>query len=220
MQAAEKKTIYLFSGLGADERAFHRLNFSGHPLKYIKWVLPKKNEAMEDYAARLAQQITDPNAILIGLSFGGMIAIEVAKLIPTSKIILIASAKTRSEIPLFYRRIGSLGLLKIIPAQLLKSPNTLTNWLFGAKSNKDKLLLKQILRETDNIFLKWALTKITRWQNSKIAKNTIHIHGTSDHILRYVKNCIWIKHGGHLITLNRAKELSDILQKILKDDRT
>jgi hypothetical protein len=74
------KNLYLFSGLGADKRIFQRLDLSGYAVNYIEWILPLEGETIEQYASRLLCQITAPNPTLIGLSFGGIMAIEVAKL--------------------------------------------------------------------------------------------------------------------------------------------
>ncbi len=133
-------------------------------------------------------------------------AVEIAKQIDTENVILIASAKTKSEIPFYYRFAGQLGLRKLLPTRLLKSSNFITNWFFGTTSTFDKQLLKQILIDTDPTFLKWAIDKVTRWTNKTQTKNLFHIHGTSDRILpfKFVNCNLTIKNGGHLMTLNKA----------------
>ena len=139
------KQVYIFSGLGADERVFHKLDLSSFSVTHIQWIPIKKEESIENYASRLLGQIHTSTPILIGLSFGGMIAVEVAKQLETEKIILISSAKTKNEIPPTYRLAGKLNLHRIIPSSILKHSNTLINWFFGANSIEDKQLLKQIL---------------------------------------------------------------------------
>ena len=136
------KELYIFSGLGADERVFQRLDFSGITTTFIKWILPQENETIENYATRLLDQIPTAKPTLIGLSFGGLIAIEVAKQIDIEKIILIASAKTKKEIPFYYRSAKPLGLHKLIPVRILKSTNFTTNWFFGTTSALVERLLK------------------------------------------------------------------------------
>ena len=89
--------IYIFSGLGADERVFQKLDFSDFKTTFVKWIIPQDKETIENYSTRLLAQITTKNPTLIGLSFGGIIAVEVAKQIDTEKVILIASAKTKIE---------------------------------------------------------------------------------------------------------------------------
>ena len=84
------KELYIFSGLGADERVFQRLDFSDFSTTFVKWIIPQDNETIEHYTTRLLDQITTTKPILIGLSFGGIIAVEVAKQIDTEQVILIA----------------------------------------------------------------------------------------------------------------------------------
>jgi pimeloyl-ACP methyl ester carboxylesterase len=211
------KELYIFSGLGADERVFQQLDFSGFSTTFIKWIVPQDTETIENYATRLLDQITTTKPTLIGLSFGGLIAVEIAKQIDTEKVILIASAKTKKEIPFYYRMAGQLGLHRLLPTVLLKSSNLVTNWLFGTSSSFDKQLLKQILIDTDPVFLKWAIDKVVRWTNQTQITNIFHIHGTDDRILpfRFVKCNSIIKNGGHLMTLNKADELNSIIRQQL-----
>lgn len=209
--------IYIFSGLGADERVFQKLDLTGLPVTFIQWIAPQQNETMEGYATRLLSQIKTQKPILIGLSFGGMMAVEVAKQIETDKIILIASAKTKNEIPLYYRLAGKLKIHKLLPISLLKKLNFISTWIFGASSAFDKKLLKTILKETDSVFLKWAIDKIVCWTNQTQFKNLQHIHGTADNILpiRYVNCNFKITNGGHLMTLNNAAEITKRLRELL-----
>lgn len=211
------KELYIFSGLGADERVFQKIDFSNFSTTIIKWIIPLDKETIEYYATRLLDQITTTKPILIGLSFGELMAVEVAKQIETEKVILISSAKTKYEIPFYYRFAGQLGLHKLLPTKLLKSSNFITNWFFGTNSTFDKQLLKQILIDTDPTFLKWAIDKVTHWTNKTQTKNLFHIHGTSDRILpfKFVYSNSTIKNGGHLMTLNKAYELNNILRQHL-----
>lgn len=209
------KEVFIFSGLGADERVFQRLDLSDFTITFIKWVVPYDNETIEQYSSRLLCQITVTKPILIGLSFGGIIAVEIAKQVEIEKLVLISSVKTKNEIPFYFRLVGQFRLHKLFPTRLLKSSNCITNWLFGTRSEFDKQLLKQILIDTDPIFLKWAIDKIVRWKNQTQINNIFHIHGTSDRILpvRFVKCNAEIKNGGHLMVLNKEEELNKMLKQ-------
>lgn len=213
------KALYIFSGLGADERVFRKLNFDGFAVTHIKWITPLKKENITDYASRIIEQIKTEKPLIIGLSFGGIMAVEVSKLIETEKIIIIASAKTKFEIPFYFRFFGKLGLAKILPISLLKSSNFISNWLFGTTGKADKKLLKQILIDTDPIFLKWALNVIPNWKNETAPKNAFHIHGNKDKILpiSFVKPNFVIENGGHLMTLNKAEVMNKIILKELNN---
>jgi pimeloyl-ACP methyl ester carboxylesterase len=214
-QVSFMKIIYVLSGLGADERAFCRLDFSGFEVVFIRWIAPERLETIEHYAGRLSAQIKTPMPILLGLSFGGIMAVEVAKLIPTRKVILLSSAKHWREIPFYYRLPGALKVHKCLPSRLLKTPNPVTDWFFGVHTPEDKALLAAILADTDPGFLAWALDKIVQWQNTQEIANLIHIHGAQDRILpiKHVRADITIAQGGHSMVLNQAGILAEILAR-------
>ncbi|MES2478286.1 MAG: alpha/beta hydrolase [Bacteroidota bacterium] len=209
--------VYMLSGLGADERVFQLLDFTGFEVVYVQWITPHPNESIQAYAARLLQQIDADHPILIGLSFGGMMAIEIAKLIPTQKIILISSAKTRHEIPFYLKQLGKAHLDNIVPAPVLKQSNAVVNWFFGVHSVFEKELLRQILNDMEPVFLKWAIHQVLNWQNELIPHNLVHIHGTSDRLLpaRFVKADHLVNGGGHFMVLSHSALVSQLIKTAL-----
>lgn len=213
------ENLYIFSGLGADKRVFKYLDFSKYNATFIDWINPFENESIEDYAKRLTTQITSEKPILIGLSFGGIMAVEVGKIIESKKIILIASAKNKSEIPFYYRLAGFLNLHKLIPPILMMKSNFMSFWFFGIKSKENKNLLTEILKDTDETFLKWAIDKIANWKNTFNHKNLRHIHGTKDRILpiQFVKPDMKIVDGGHFMTIDKFEELNIVLENLIKN---
>jgi pimeloyl-ACP methyl ester carboxylesterase len=207
--------IYLFSGLGADERAFGRLDFYPAKTYHIKWHRPLAQESIQEYAQQIAEQITELNPILIGLSFGGIMAIEVSKVLPAyQQLILISSVKTKNEIPWYFRWAGKIGLYKLILTGLLKVTNPFIYWLFGLKNKEDKQLFKAMLKDADSVFMKWAIRQILTWQNKGMPSNLIHIHGKTDRLLpiRYIKNALKIDNAGHFMIYNQAVIINDILK--------
>jgi len=209
------KHLYLFSGLGADHRVFQYLELEEFHVTHIHWLKPLANESMQQYSARLTEQITTEKPVLVGLSFGGMMAMEVAKHIETEKIILISSAKTKKEIPPFFRVAGRLKLDKIISSKRLNKTNAIAYRMMGAETETEKKLMRTILNETDPDFFKWAMEKVVTWKNTTLHRNVVHIHGTKDRLLpyRFVKADISIKNGTHLMTIKNAKEISEILKR-------
>ena len=209
------KELYLLSGLGADKRVFDFLDLNGFRLIHIEWVKPFENEKIESYARRLLPQIKTARPTLIGVSFGGMIAIEIAKQITTDKLILISSAKTKTDIPFRYRLAGNFWVNRLIPAPLYRHANFVVYWLFGVRKKQEKQLLKAIMDEADNNFVDWATNAIVNWDNEKLLPNVITIHGTADHVLPFIKADHKVENGGHLMIVSKAKEVSRILQDIL-----
>lgn len=205
--------IYIFSGLGVDRRVFDNIDFSELDVEFIDWIEPVKNESLENYALRISKKITYGNPILIGLSFGGMIAAEISKIIKVEKLILIASAKNKFELPFIYRLLGKLKLNQLLPNSILKHQNFITNWLFGIESSEEKQLLKSILQDTDSKFLNWAINEIVNWKSEIYPENCFHIHGNKDRIIpiKNVKADFVIENGGHFMTVSKAKEIQEII---------
>lgn len=213
----DMQTLYFFSGLGADARAFDRLELPGCRIIHIRWIDPLKGESMADYARRLSEQITVPHPVLVGLSFGGMMAIEVSRIIPVQKLVLISSAKTAGELAANKSFFLKWGLYKYLPGSWITKPNFMVYRLFGAASPADKALLAAILEDTDPRFYRWAMNGMVHWDNSYIPAHLIHIHGTADRIIPFqnVKADFAIEGGGHLMVYNRAAEISRIIRDYL-----
>lgn len=205
--------IYVFSGLGVDKRVYDNIDFGTLDVEFIDWIEPLKNESLENYALRISEKITCDNPILIGLSFGGMLVAEISKIINVKKIILIASAKNKFELPFVFKLSGKLKLNQLLPYSILKSQNFILNWLFGIESNEERQLLKSILNDTNSMFLKWAINEIVNWKNEIYPENCFHIHGNQDRIIpiKNVKADFVVKNGGHFMTVNKAKDIKNII---------
>jgi pimeloyl-ACP methyl ester carboxylesterase len=210
--------VYFIPGLGADKRVFKHIRLSEiFEVVHLEWITPLANESLHNYAKRLMKTIdqTTPFA-LVGLSFGGMLVAEISKVLPAEKTILISSLPSATALPFYYRALGALKLHRIVPVGWFKNAS-LAKRLFTAEKKEDKALLRAIIRSTDPHFLRWAITAILSWEKSAPPKNYYHIHGTSDRLLpiRYVQATHRIKGGGHLMVLNRASEISNIIASIL-----
>jgi pimeloyl-ACP methyl ester carboxylesterase len=210
------KDIYLLSGLGADKSVFEYLDLKGFRSHPIEWLKPKKDETVPEYAGRLIDQIKTKKPILIGVSFGGILAIEIGKQIEAEKIIIISSIKCKTDLPRPLRIAGFLKINKLIPADALSKPNGVLFWFFGVENDHDKNLLSDIVKRTDPGFIDWGISSITTWDNDICPDNVVHIHGTDDRIFPLQEPDYTIDGGGHFMIVNRCKEINRILLKLLK----
>lgn len=206
--------LYCLSGLGVDRRAFQNIKAVGVELIHIDWIDPLPKETLEQYAERLFETVNPEDGYnLIGVSFGGMIATEFAKIKQPNKLFLVSTIYSRSQLNLLFKIGSALRLHKFIPSGLARKSNFITNYLFSLKDKKDKDLLADILKDTDPVFLKWAIDAITKW-NNKIKPSGIVIHGSKDKMLPLKTEANYlINGGGHFMIVNRANEISSILEK-------
>ncbi|RZK59975.1 MAG: alpha/beta hydrolase [Pedobacter sp.] len=212
--------VYFISGLGADERVFQFLDLSDIEHRFIKWNEPRKNESLSSYCHELAEQIDKNNeVILIGISFGGIIAQEISKIVTCKKIIIISSVKTKSEFSWQLMLASRLQIHKIAPIWFLRLSNKLTaDYYFGTKSKAESKLLHQIIKDTNPKFLVWAIHQIMNWDSGELSPNLVHIHGTSDKIfpIKNIKNSIEIPNGGHFMIVNKATQIEQLIFDIIK----
>lgn len=213
--------IYFISGLGADQRLFQYLNLPTVTPHFIHWITPLQNESWESYAKRLTEQIRMPNPTLIGMSMGGMMAIEISKIIPVRQVILISSAKTKKEIPFYFRLLRIFQGHRWIPYKFLVKLGLLFGgWLFGTTCKADKSLLNEIIYDTDETLFKWSWHSVAHWKNTYVPENIFHIHGNHDHMLpiQFIKADKIIQRGTHLMVVNKADEISNVLNKLLQKE--
>lgn len=212
--------IYFISGLGADDQIWQYIQVPNVILHFIPWLEPKENETLENYAVRMASSIQHPNPVLIGLSFGGIMSIEIAKLIPIQKIILISSVKNRDELPFWMKACGNLKLNNIVPLKSFKILEPIQNFKLGI-TNQEELRLARFYRKTISAnYLKWAVNQILNWQNRVKPCPIIHIHGTRDNMfpIKKIRANYYVQNGGHMMIMNKAIEINSILEKELKGD--
>ncbi|NVK27171.1 MAG: alpha/beta hydrolase [Flavobacteriia bacterium] len=210
--------IYAFSGLGADKRVFDYLNLE-HTLVPIDWIAPLKNENLFSYANRISTTIdTSEEFALLGVSFGGLVAIEVAKIHPPSKLILISTIESYRDRRFVYNLPGISSLLKLVPKRFFIPPRRFIIRLFGAVN---KALLSDILRDTDPQFAKWATAQFLGWRNTEYLPISNRIHGTNDRVIPLASSrpggTYLIEGGEHFMIVDKAPEVSEIINKIMND---
>ncbi len=212
------KTIYCISGLGADERAFSKLEIKGFQLKVISWLMPLRDESLPHYATRMRAGIDEEDPILMGLSFGGMVCTEIAKQIPVSKIIIISSIKSSNELPLWMKTVAKLRLNKIVPLRSTKLTQPVQNRMLGVQSEEEKVLVTSLRKEADLPYITWAVNQAINWKNEWQHPAIYQIHGDNDHMfpIKNINPTFIIKRGGHFMIMNRAEEVSDCINNILQ----
>jgi pimeloyl-ACP methyl ester carboxylesterase len=213
-------TVFLIAGLGADTRLYNNIDIpSSYEVIPVDWIDPDKTDTLNSYAQKLIYQYNiTRGSIVIGTSLGGMLAMEISKLIPLNKTILISSIKTIDEAPGYFRLFKNVPLFKILPGKIFNSAGFMIKPMFGKMADGDAWLLNDMLRNTSPAFIKWAMGAVVKWDNKTIPPNVYHIHGDKDLVFPYknVKNAELIKGGTHIMVYNRAKQVNKLLKNILK----
>ncbi len=213
-------TVYFLSGLGADKRIFQKLRLSEkYSIVYIDWLQPLANESIQKYVQRLAPAINQNEPFtIVGLSFGGIIATELSKIVSPVQTIIISSIAAHTQLPWYLSVMKYIKIHKLIPSHFLQLKSRLVYWFMGANTTREKALFNQILVNTDIVFFRWAISVIVQWRQITPIKNLQHIHGSSDNIFPITNiTCSHVvTDGGHLMVYSRSAELSLLLNKLLE----
>lgn len=214
--------VYCIPGMGVDGRLFKYLDLDKCKIHHIKWLTPHKGESLEAYAMRLAEQIdTQKPFALIGVSFGGMCAVEVARKLHPVKTFIISSSKSIEEVPLKIKVWRYVPLYKSISDKAYKKGALILKRQFGVSNAEQEKKFREMLDTAPKNYFRGAVHCIINWVPKQIIPTSVvHIHGTKDQILPYkkIKKLDYtIDRGTHFMIINRANEINKILNKELKD---
>ena len=217
-QTDTSKIVYLIPGTGSDARLFDALNIE-QSTEVIEYEIPKKGETMADYARTLAQQIdTSRRFSIIGVSLGGMLAVEMSKYLPAEEVIVVSSAKTREELPTTYRFFQKVPIYHLIGGRTYKFFTRLFQPFYEPLSENDEIVWQAILEGKDPLFMRRAVPIIIEWENKSYDNERItHIHGTKDRTIpvKNVQNAILIEDATHMMMMDRAEEVSNLIRTVI-----
>jgi esterase/lipase len=216
----DKTHIYLVPGLAASSDIFEYLEIPQDNLElhYLNWLVPlSQNESIYEYAKRMCALIKHENPVLVGVSFGGIMVQEMSKIISVKKIIIISSVKSKNELPkrLKFARVSKA--YKIFPTKVFTNIENYTKYAFGNNIKKRVQLYSKYLAMRDKDYLPWALHNVLNWQQENPPNDIVHIHGNKDRIfpIKNVKNCTVMEGGTHVMILNKAKHISQLLVEVI-----
>ena len=220
-KSTAKEIIYLMPGMAANPTIFEniKLDESHFEVHWLIWKIPFKNESIQDYAKRMCKEVKHETPTIIGISFGGILVQEMAKLVAVKRLIIISSVKQTSEIPKHMQLARETGAYKFLPFSLLNYIEQIEKLPVGNVIRKRLKLYKQYLSVNDKLYLDWAVKQMVCWQQAKQIKNIIHIHGDEDKVfpIKNIENCIIVHGGTHLMILNRFRWFNENLPKLIKE---
>lgn len=199
----------IFDGLNLPEESFK--------VKRLKWFKPERGMSFEDYAKKMCEKVTDPEPVLLGVSFGGLLVQEMAKHMQVEKTIIVSSAKSNKELPkrLIFAKYTKLH--RLLPTGLVNNVELLAKYAFGETVTKRLKLYEQYLSIRDKYYLDWSIDQIVNWKQETPPDKVVHIHGDKDAVfpIANIKNCITVKNGTHTMIIHRAKWFNENLPTII-----
>jgi alpha/beta superfamily hydrolase len=165
----------------------------------------------------MSEKITAPNPVLIGVSFGGILVQEMAAFLNPQKVIIISSVKSNLEFPRRMKIAKTTKAYKLIPTSIFSNIEKLSAFSFGKSIAQRLKLYERYLSVRDVHYLDWAIDRIVLWDRTQVDTSVIHIHGDADEVfpMQYIKDCIVVKGGTHVMILSKYKWLNENLPAII-----
>ena len=219
-----KIPVYFMPGMAASSTIFERIQLPEETFEVylLEWFLPYKLESLTDYSKRMAAKVTHENAVLIGVSFGGILVQEMKQHLNVRKVIIISSVKTNSELPRRMKIAKTTKVYKLIPTTLLLNIEQLAKYAFVSYIKQRLKLYEKFLFLRDKEYLDWSIEQIVNWDRTVVDENVIHIHGDADEVfpIQHIKKCIVVKDGTHIMILNKYRWFNTNLPKIITESHT
>ena len=172
----------------------------------VDFIAPEPHELLTDYAARMAD-LFPPCCVIAGVSFGGILALEIARIIQPVGCILIASISTPNELPPWLRAWRIFGgrhsesLLNALGRTAAAVPQRLRT--------KSTIRLTKLAGES-GAWHRWATSAVIDWNPvpEPISTPTLQIHGDADSTfpIRYTNPDIVIPNGRHALPMSHPSE--------------
>ena len=214
-----KIPVYMMPGLAANSLIFENIKLpeSTFEIHLLDWQIPLEDETLLKYAERMAKLVKHENAVLIGVSFGGVLVQEMARFLNLRKLIIISSIKSNLELPLPMKIAKTTKAYKLMPTSLFQNIESLVKLSFGNAIKQRLKLYQKYMSMREKVYLDWAIEQMVLWNRIELDKNVIHIHGDADAVfpIKYIKNCIVVKGGTHIMILSKYKWFNENLPKII-----
>ncbi|HSR60149.1 MAG TPA: alpha/beta fold hydrolase [Robiginitalea sp.] len=216
--------VYFVPGLAASPDIFEhiRLPEDRFECHFLAWFPPDPAMTLRQYAARMAEEISHPAPVLIGVSFGGMLVQEMAEFVHPRRIIIISSIKCRQEMPRRLLLARYTRLHKLLPTSLVNQLELLTRFAFGDPVKKRLELYQRYLAMRDTAYLDWAIDRIVNWEREESLPGLVHLHGDRDPVFpfAYLGPCIRVPGGTHTMIIHRFRWFNERLPAIILQDRS
>lgn len=214
-----KPIIYCIPGLGLDHRLFSKLSIEGVELKFLDYIQPINEESISEYAKRLTDKIEDDTFSILGMSLGGMLAVEISRIKKVEHLFLISTVKNKSEVPSIFKYMDLLPTKNKTASKLAIDASVAFKPYYDKSDEAGNKLFEAMIHAASHELLAWGVKEIAAWKfNDKLECPFYHIHGTADLIfpIKNIDQAETLKGATHYMVYNNAAEISKRIEARIK----
>ena len=204
--------IYLIPGMTAEYPVFSRLVPLLPNAILSEFIAPEPDESIIHYASRMAGQFT-PQSYIAGVSFGGIIALEISRILRPRGCILISSVRYPRQMPPWFRMWRTFGsrhcsrFLHLAGAAAALVPRSVST---------SSTLRATKLSGAGGAWHRWATSAVIGWQPSSepIGCPVLQIHGNADTTfpIRFVRPEVAVQGGQHALPVSHPNETANAIR--------
>jgi pimeloyl-ACP methyl ester carboxylesterase len=182
-----------------------------------EWPVPKVGDTLSTLCERFADSIRQTTPCVIGgASFGGIVALEMARFLDPLAVILIGSVREPNQLPWFVPPLRPFGgAVSFLPIELLKPVAARFGAGTGTNLRNFRGLARQFGRSNSDV-LRWSLRMSLLWDKTPDVNCPVfQIHGERDRVLpaRRTTPDEIIAGGGHVISITHADKVNEFIRK-------
>lgn len=208
--------LFLIPGMSPEFSIYSRLLPLLPKATVVDFLKPAASESLKCYAARMAEGIPS-QCFLVGVSFGGMLAMEISRIVRPAGCVVISSVLTPSELPPWLRawRIaggrGCGNVLRAVGASAAIVP--------GAIRTRSTIRLTK-LSGNAGAWHRWATAAVLGWKADlePFPSPLLRIHGDRDTTfpIRYTRPGVVINGAPHDLPYFHPRQTAEAIIEFMK----
>lgn len=207
--------LFAIPGLGVDGRVFQKLQHYIPQIEVIEWLEPQKNESLQAYAKRMAEPMLDFQGpkLMIGISFGGVVAQEISTFLPLDGLILLSTFKKGDERPWFFSIGEKIPVYSLLRGKLRYHFLPMMGPFIGIPDKEDQLLLQDMFMSASISHRIWGASQIVKWRGVDLNMPWLHVHGLEDRVFpaSNISYASMIKGTGHFMVSQEAEQVANLM---------
>lgn len=212
---------YLIPGMGADHRIYQRFNLKHGKVHFLDWVSPENASNMSEFAQVVSRRIQTENNVIVGSSMGGMMAVELSRIVKPEATVLISAPTGAHQFPRILRLVKQTRIHKAVTPDFIPRLYRLADTFMGFKNEEQRNMFYEMMSKLGPEFIHFSVKAVLEWRNTLPPDGKfLQIIGSKDVLFNYRKmqNPIVLDGGGHFSCFDRSEEICQIINQFVEKE--